>query len=194
MVISNFCDQNLAVSSRPISQERDGPFKKSDSMDKFLRTASSSLYARSSPKREKKKQQVTDEEVVEDLHGYKEQELEGRMLQVRELRKTYANGFTAVKGLNVKMYTGQIFALLGHNGAGKTTLISMLTGLLSPTSGDAEVFGFDIFEDINRVRDFLGVCPQHNILFDLLTPREHLEIFSDFKGMYFDFLISLHHL
>ena len=116
-----------------------------------------------------------------------------RLLQVRELRKTYANGFTAVKGLNVKMYTGQIFALLGHNGAGKTTLISMLTGLLSPTSGEAEVFGFDIFEDINRVRDFLGVCPQHNILFDLLTPREHLEIFSDFKGMY-DFLISLHHL
>ena len=109
---------------------------------------------------------------------------------MRELRKTYANGFTAVKGLNVKMYTGQIFALLGHNGAGKTTLISMLTGLLSPTSGDAEVFGFDIFEDINRVRDFLGVCPQHNILFDLLTPREHLEIFSDFKGMY-DFLILL---
>ena len=128
--------------------------------------------------------------MVEDLHGYREQELEGRMLQVRELRKTYANGFTAVKGLNVKMYTGQIFALLGHNGAGKTTLISMLTGLLSPTSGDAEVFGIDIFEDINRVRDFLGVCPQHNILFDLLTPREHLEIFSDFKGMY-DFLILL---
>ena len=106
-------------------------------------------------------------------------DIDKRVLQVRELTKTYANGFTAVKGLNVKMYTGQIFALLGHNGAGKTTLISMLTGLLSPTSGEAEVFGYDIFEDIN---DCLGVCPQHNILFDLLTPREHLEIFSDFKG------------
>jgi ABC-type multidrug transport system ATPase subunit len=66
------------------------------------------------------------------------------LLQVRDLRKTYANGFTAVKGLNVKMYQGQIFALLGHNGAGKTTLISMLTGLLQPTSGEAEVFGIDI--------------------------------------------------
>jgi ABC-type uncharacterized transport system ATPase subunit len=68
-----------------------------------------------------------------------------QVLQVRDLRKTYANGFTAVKGLNVKMYQGQIFALLGHNGAGKTTLISMLTGLLQPTSGEAEVFGIDIF-------------------------------------------------
>ena len=68
-----------------------------------------------------------------------------KVLQVRDLRKTFANGFTAVKGLNVKMYSGQIFALLGHNGAGKTTLISMLTGLLTPTSGDADVFGIDIF-------------------------------------------------
>ena len=61
----------------------------------------------------------------------------GQILNVTHLRKTYPNGFTAVKDLNVKMYTGQIFALLGHNGAGKTTVISMLTGLLSPTEGEA---------------------------------------------------------
>jgi len=72
--------------------------------------------------------------------------------------------------------------LLGHNGAGKTTAISMLTGLLNPSGGSAEVFGIDIFDNINNVREFLGVCPQHNVLFDLLTPREHLEIYSDFKG------------
>ena len=65
----------------------------------------------------------------------KDQERDGRVLQVRDLKKTFANGLSAVKGLNVKMYSGQIFALLGHNGAGKTTLISMLTGLLNPTSG-----------------------------------------------------------
>jgi ATP-binding cassette subfamily A (ABC1) protein 3 len=76
------------------------------------------------------------------------QEQEGKVLVVKDLWKTFANGFTAVKGLNLKMYTGQIFALLGHNGAGKTTLISMLTGLLTPTSGEAEVFGMNIFEDI----------------------------------------------
>ena len=108
--------------------------------------------------------------------------LEKDLLECSGLRKTYPNGFTAVKDLNVKMYTGQIFALLGHNGAGKTTVISMLTGLLSPTAGEAQAFGHDIFSDISSVREFLGVCPQHNILFDMLTPREHLEIFSDFKG------------
>ena len=80
------------------------------------------------------------------------------------------------------MYTGQIFALLGHNGAGKTTTISMLTGLLNASSGRAEVFGLDLFEEMSKVRQFLGVCPQHDILFDLLTPEEHLEIFCDFKG------------
>lgn len=81
------------------------------------------------------------------------------------------------------MYNGQIFALLGHNGAGKTTTISMLTGLINSTSGFAEVFGIDLFADMNEVRNFLGVCPQHDILFDLLTPEEHLEIFCDFKGV-----------
>jgi len=51
----------------------------------------------------------------------------------------------AVDGTNLTIYNGQIFALLGHNGAGKTTTISMLTGLLEPTAGKAEVFGLDIF-------------------------------------------------
>jgi len=50
------------------------------------------------------------------------------------------------------MYNGQIFALLGHNGAGKTTTISMLTGLLEPTNGYAEVFGIDIFNNMSDVR------------------------------------------
>ena len=81
------------------------------------------------------------------------------------------------------MYTGQIFALLGHNGAGKTTTISMLTGLISSSSGHVDAYGINLFHDIGKVREFLGVCPQHDILFDLLTPEEHLDIFCDFKGV-----------
>ena len=81
------------------------------------------------------------------------------------------------------MYSGQIFALLGHNGAGKTTTISMLNGLIASTSGHCEVFGYDIFHDMNDVRKFMGVCPQHDILFDYLTPEEHLDLFCDFKGV-----------
>lgn len=80
------------------------------------------------------------------------------------------------------MYNGQIFALLGHNGAGKTTTISMLTGLLEPTAGQADVFGIDIFKNMDTVRNMLGVCPQHDVLFESLTPEDHLNLFAAFKG------------
>jgi ATP-binding cassette subfamily A (ABC1) protein 3 len=59
----------------------------------------------------------------------------------------------------------------------------MLTGLINSSEGSASVFGIDLFEKMDDVRQFLGVCPQHNILFDLLSPEEHLNIFSDFKGV-----------
>ena len=71
----------------------------------------------------------------------------------------YANGKVAVKDASMTLYSGQIFALLGHNGAGKTTTISTLTGLLEPTSGIAELDGVDIFENQHILRENLGVCP-----------------------------------
>ena len=80
-------------------------------------------------------------------------------MKISDLKKTFDNGFQAVKGINVKMYNGQIFALLGHNGAGKTTTISMLTGLINSSSGQCDVFGYDLFHDMNNVRQFMGVCP-----------------------------------
>lgn len=62
---------------------------------------------------------------------------------ITDLYKTYPNGKSAVRNLNLSMYKNQIFALLGHNGAGKTTTLSMLTGLLDITSGGVNAFGLD---------------------------------------------------
>jgi ABC-type multidrug transport system ATPase subunit len=81
------------------------------------------------------------------------------ILKVSDLNLKYNNGFQAVRGINVKMYQDQIFVLLGHNGAGKTSTIGMLTGLLKATEGEAEIFGHDLFRDMRKVREFLGVCP-----------------------------------
>ena len=79
--------------------------------------------------------------------------------------------------------SGQIFALLGHNGAGKTTTISILTGLIEASSGWVEMFGYDLFNDMDSVRNHIGVCPQHDVLFDDLTVEEHLEIICALKGV-----------
>jgi ABC-type multidrug transport system ATPase subunit len=77
------------------------------------------------------------------------------------------------------MYEGQIFALLGHNGAGKTTTIQMLTGMVEPSEGEAFVYGYRVFSsgDMDELRKYMGVCPQHNVLFDLLTPLDTLKVF-----------------
>ena len=120
------------------------------------------------------------EPVPENL---KDLERKGECLKIRNLRKVYDNGKLAVDGLSLTMYEGQIFALLGHNGAGKTTTISMLTGLYAATSGGAQVFGLNVFQQMPQVRTMLGVCPQHDVLFEQLNPREHLEIFASFKGV-----------
>lgn len=54
--------------------------------------------------------------------------------------------------LNIQMYEGQIFAFLGHNGAGKTTTLSILTGMIAPTSGSASIKGFDVLQDMDEIR------------------------------------------
>ena len=87
------------------------------------------------------------------------QEPDGNYLRVENLQKVYANQFHAVKGINLKIYQNQIFALLGQNGAGKSTTISMLTGLINKSEGKASVFGFDLFGESQSVRQFMGVCP-----------------------------------
>uniref|UniRef100_A0A182PES6 ABC transporter domain-containing protein n=1 Tax=Anopheles epiroticus TaxID=199890 RepID=A0A182PES6_9DIPT len=104
-------------------------------------------------------------------------------VEIKQLRKVYKGNKAAVDGLNLRMYENQISVLLGHNGAGKTTTMSMLTGVFSPTSGTALINGHDIRTDIDGVRSSLGLCPQHNVLFDEMTVDEHLKFFSRLKGV-----------
>ncbi|KAK6167985.1 hypothetical protein SNE40_021899 [Patella caerulea] len=101
---------------------------------------------------------------------------------LRKEFKTRGKKKLAVDNMNLNVYQGQITVLLGHNGAGKTTTMSMLTGFIPPTSGKATVNGHDIETDIDGARESLGLCPQHNILFDTLTVDEHLEFFLLLKG------------
>lgn len=111
-----------------------------------------------------------------------QKEKQNKVLKIGELEKVFDNGFKAVNGVNLKMYEDQIFVLLGHNGAGKTTTINMLTGLFAQTKGHAHLFGIDMFNDMASVRQLMGVCPQHDVLFELLTVEEHISIFYDLKG------------
>lgn len=103
-------------------------------------------------------------------------------IQMRQLNKKFGTK-TAVRGATLNMYEGQITVLLGHNGAGKTTTMNMLTGVITPTSGTANVGGYNIRTEMWKVRDSLGLCPQHNVLFDDLTVAEHIYFFSNLKGL-----------
>jgi len=109
------------------------------------------------------------------------QEEKSECLTIRDLNKFFGKKHS-VCDFSVNMYKGQIFALLGPNGAGKTTTISMLSGLLPISSGQASFNGMAIFKEMSKVREKLGVCPQHDVLFENLTAKEHLEIFAAFKG------------
>lgn len=104
-------------------------------------------------------------------------------IKIMNLRKVFGNKKTAVRDMYLNMYENHITVLLGHNGAGKTTTMSMLTGILTPTSGTALVGGYDIRTEMDKVRDSLGLCPQHNIIFEEFTVKEHLYFFSKLKGV-----------
>ncbi|KAM9227951.1 ATP-binding cassette sub-family A member 13 [Leptosomus discolor] len=99
------------------------------------------------------------------------------------LTKEHVDGQkAAVKDLSLTFYRGQITALLGPNGAGKTTVISLLTGLYPPSSGTIIINGKDIRTDLAAIRTELGVCPQYDVLFDILTVREHLLLYGSVKA------------
>ena len=81
-------------------------------------------------------------------------------INIQNLVKVYANGTKALKGVDLKISTGDFFALLGANGAGKTTIIGILTGVVTKTSGNAHIFDYNIDTDHPRAKKMIGVVPQ----------------------------------
>ncbi len=82
------------------------------------------------------------------------------IISVRDLSKTYASGFKALKNINLDIYQGEIFALLGPNGAGKTTLINIICGIVNPGKGKILADGHDIVSDFRAARTKIGLVPQ----------------------------------
>lgn len=110
------------------------------------------------------------------------------MVAVRGLAKTYRrnNGadVVAVKGIDLDIYKGEIFSLLGPNGAGKTTTISMISGLVAPTRGDALIGGYSIIRQPMDAKRIIGVIPQEIALYLRLTARQNLEFFGKMYGLH----------
>ena len=81
-------------------------------------------------------------------------------LKIRDLKKTYANGKVALKGIDLTVEEGDFYALLGPNGAGKSTTIGIISSLVNKTSGDVKVFGYDLTKDLVKAKQQLGIVPQ----------------------------------
>ncbi|XP_062920691.1 retinal-specific phospholipid-transporting ATPase ABCA4 [Mobula hypostoma] len=137
--------------------------------------------------KEKEKEKEKINPVTAAMAGNPLYELEPSSLtlgvSIQNLVKTFGEGQKpAVDGLSINFFEGQITSFLGHNGAGKTTTMSMLIGLFPPTSGTAFINGKDIRTEIEAIRQDIGVCPQHNILFNNLTVAEHILFYTQLKG------------
>lgn len=103
-------------------------------------------------------------------------------IRTRDLGKSYGERH-ALKSLTLEVAPGEVFGLLGHNGAGKTTTVSILTALLPPTRGSAEVAGHDIVTDARGVRRAIGYLPENVQFYDHLTVRENLRFFGRLSGL-----------
>lgn len=109
------------------------------------------------------------------------------MVEIRNLAKSFKRKdgtvIEAVRGVNLDIRTGEVFSLLGPNGAGKTTLISMVSGLLRPSSGDARIGGHSITAEPMAAKALIGVVPQEIALYPSLSARRNLEFFGRMYGL-----------
>jgi len=103
----------------------------------------------------------------------------GNIIEVRDLDKVYDKEVHAVKSINFDVREGEVFGFLGPNGAGKSTTISMITTLLSPTSGKIMLAGLDVVKEATKVRKMIGLVPQELTADDELSGRENMQLQAD---------------
>ena len=107
--------------------------------------------------------------------------MSNNQISINNLSKVYDNGFEALKKVNLEIKKGEIIALLGPNGAGKTTLISVICGIVTPSSGKVTVENFDIIEDYRETRSRIGLVPQELTLELFETVFNNVFLFKRFK-------------
>ena len=103
-------------------------------------------------------------------------------IKLKSLTKQYKE-LTAVDNLSLEIKKGELFGLLGVNGAGKTTTIKMLSTLTPPTSGDAEIDGYSILKDKQKIRERIAISPQETAVAENLTVRENLSMMAGIYSM-----------
>jgi len=104
-------------------------------------------------------------------------------LDIENLAKRYPTGVEALRGVSLRIETGELFGLLGPNGAGKSTMIHCTTGLAQPTGGEIRVFGHDAIDDYTEARQAVGLAPQEPNLDWFLTVEETLDYHAGYFGM-----------
>jgi len=114
--------------------------------------------------------------------NYKIKPTSSPILQMRDLVKKFED-VTAVDKLNLEIMEGELFSLLGPNGAGKTTTINILTGIMKPTDGTVTIAGFDVTENMNKIKKLIGVCPQEAAVFQFLNAKENIELIGNLHSL-----------
>ena len=104
-------------------------------------------------------------------------------IKIENVSKTFDKNFKALDNINLQIYNGEFFALLGANGAGKTTLISALSGLIKLDSGNIFINNYSIKNNIQKAKYNIGIVPQELVFDPFFTVREILEIQSGYFGI-----------